>query len=193
MKKVGKHGSEKQAGRKGGSISSKGADGFMSGKSPDWLLSILAEDKRHIRAFLALSVVLMCVFFIFAALSPAPNYAITNEGKGESVKAYMEIANTEFSRMRGLMFRDRIIPILFEFNSTGTYPIHSNFVKAEFDAVYLSEGGEVVEIFRKIPPSTQFISPQKPARYLLELPVETFDALSIEVGDKISWKKLGGK
>lgn len=200
-----KHGAKKQAGRKSGNSSSGGraaesrarrasggrAEKFLSGKSPEWLVFILAEDKRHIRAFLALSVVLMCVFFIFAALSQPPNFVISNESKGESVKAYMEIASNDFSRMRGLMFRDRIIAILFDFNSNGKYPIHSNFVAAPFDAVYLSEGGEVVEIFRKIPPSTQLVSPQKPARYLLELPVETFDALSIEAGDKISWKKIG--
>ena len=193
MGKVENHGAKNKSGRKSGSVLSKGAGTFLSGKSPGWLVSFLAEDKRYLRAFLALSVVLMCTFLIFAALSQQPNYAISNASKGKSVATYMEIANTEFSRMRGLMFRDRIIAILFVFNSTGTYPIHSNFVAAPFDAVYLSENGTVVEIFRKIPPATQLVTPQKPARYLLELPTDTFDSLSIQVGDELVWKKISDK
>ena len=159
--------------------------------APERLLLRLAKNKRHIAAFLALSVVLMCALLIFAAIASQPNFVLSNKRSGESAKVYMEIADNDFARMRGLMFRDKIIPILFVFGSDGTYPIHSNFVKAPFDAVYISADGHVVEIFRKIPPATQLVSPKKPARYLLELPTDVFDTLSIQVGDEILWKKLG--
>jgi len=181
----------KKHGKAKGSGSGK-ASGSLA-RNPEWLVSWLAANKRHIAAFFALSVIIVCAFFVFAALSQQPNYTITNASKGKSVKTYMEIADNDFARMRGLMFRDKIIPILFVFGSDGTYPIHSNFVKAPFDAVYLSENGTVVEIFRKIPPATQLVSPKKPARYLLELPTDTFDSLSIQVGDELVWKKIGEK
>lgn len=154
------------------------------------------EENKHLLAALplklavfALLVVLMCAFFIFRLQAKQPNFAIRNAAKGKSALVYMEIADSSFARMRGLMFREKIIPILFVFDSEGIYPIHSNFVKAPFDAVYLSPEGRVVEVFRKIPPATQLVQPTKKAKFLLELPTEVFDSLSIEEGDIIDWEK----
>lgn len=137
---------------------------------------------------LMLVVVLLLCAFVLSSLPQQPNWEISNLSKKKSVRTYMEVADTALSKMRGLMFRDRIIAILFKFDSDGKWAIHSNFVKAPFDAVYLSGDGEVVEVFRKIPPNTALVSPKKDARYLLELPVETFDRLSIGVGDRLEWK-----
>ena len=119
-----------------------------------------------------------------------PNYLVANPPKGKSVKILLEIADNELSRMRGLMFREKIVPILFVFGFEGKFPIHSHFVVAEFDAVYLSSGGAVNEIFRKIPPNTTLVSPKKASSYLLELPVEMTDRLQIKVGDRLEWKKI---
>jgi len=120
-------------------------------------------------------------------------YEIANAARKKRVSAELEIADTDFSRMRGLMFRDRIIPILFTFGGPGLFPIHSHFVKYEFDAVYLSPEGRVVEVFRKVPPNTNLVSPTKVAGYLLELPVDVFDELKIGEGDSLAWKELKGK
>jgi len=150
------------------------------GKKPARLISLLVLG----------TVALMCGMFVFSAIGQIPNYSISNKSKLARADTHMEIADSDFYRMRGLMFRDRIIAMLFVFNSDGIYPIHSNFVAAPFDAVYLSSEGKVTEIVRKIPPGTQLVVPKKPARYLLELPPEIFDSLSIEVGDEITWKKL---
>jgi len=122
---------------------------------------------------------------------PSPNYSLSNISKKKSEKISLEIADNEFSRMRGLMFRGKIIPILFIFGYEGKFPIHSHFVKSEFDAIYVSQGGTVVEVFRRIPPEQDRISPQKDSSFLLELPPELTDRLKIEVGDKVEWKKLG--
>jgi uncharacterized membrane protein (UPF0127 family) len=137
--------------------------------------------------------VLMVLLMVASQLPKQPSHIISNSGSGKSASVYMEIAADDFSRMRGLMFRDRIIPILFVFGSPGLFPIHSHFVKAQFDAVYLSPEGKVVEIFRKIPPNTNLVSPTKQAGYLLELPVETFDQLKIKEGDTIAWKEIREK
>ncbi len=112
---------------------------------------------------------------------------LSNLSKKESIVADAEIADTEFSRMRGLMFREKIIPILFIFGSPGIYQIHSYFVKGEFDAIYISEGKVVTEVFRNIPPGTPLVTPKEKAKYLLELPVALTDRLAIKVGDRLDF------
>ena len=121
------------------------------------------------------------------------NYELSNPAREKSVKAELEIADTEFSRMRGLMFRDEIVPILFVFGFEGIFSIHSYFVKGEFDAVYLAADGRVTEVFRRVPPNTALVRPKKSSSMLLELPVKMTDALCIEEGDVLRWKRVGKK
>ena len=118
-------------------------------------------------------------------------YELVNAAKKKRVKAGLEIADTNVKRMRGLMFRDEIVPILFIFGYEGTFSIHSYFVKKEFDAIYLSSDGKVTEIYRRIPPNTALVSPKRKSSFLLELPVKMTDALCIEVDDALEWKRLG--
>ncbi|MFA6214783.1 MAG: DUF192 domain-containing protein [Candidatus Micrarchaeia archaeon] len=118
-------------------------------------------------------------------------HEIANATKKKRVKAGLEMADTDFKRVRGLMFRNDIVPILFVFGFKGIFPIHSYFVKGEFDAIYLSAGGSVTEMFRRIPPNTALVAPKKKSSFLLELPVKMTDALCIEEGDVLRWKRLG--
>ena len=153
-------------------------------------------DKKHLRILKVSAALLVCIvvgFMLFKTAFPEPNYKISNLSEKKSENTYMEIANTTASRIRGLMFREKIISILFIFDSDDIYPIHSNFVIDKFDAVYLSSNKTVLEIFRKIPPSTQRVTPTKKARYLLELPVDMTDRLNISVGDRLSWKEIEKK
>ncbi|MFA6328067.1 MAG: DUF192 domain-containing protein [Candidatus Micrarchaeia archaeon] len=123
----------------------------------------------------------------------AAMHEISNETRKKRVKAGLEIAGTNFARMRGLMFRDEIVPILFVFGYEGIFPIHSYFVKKEFDAVYLASGGSVNEIYRRIRPNTALVTPKKDSAFLLELPVKMTDRLCIEEGDVLKWKRVGGR
>ena len=116
-------------------------------------------------------------------------HTITNTAKKKSIKAELEIADTDFARMRGLMFREEIVPILFVFGYVGIFSIHSYFVKKEFDAVYLAADGTVNEIFRRVPPNTAIVRPKKKSAFLLELPVQMTSKLCIEEGDVLRWKK----
>lgn len=146
-------------------------------------------------AFAAGLVVLVVATILALAYSAKerPNYELSNLTKSRSEKISLEIANDSFSQMRGLMFRDRIVPMLFIFGSSGIFPIHSHFVKAEFDAVYVGKEGVVNEVYRKIPPDTPLVQPKKNSSYLLELPVDLTDRLAIEEGDAVGWKRLDGK
>ena len=117
-------------------------------------------------------------------------YEIANVTKKKRVKAGLEIADTDFKRVRGLMFRNEIVPILFVFGYDGIFSIHSYFVKKEFDAVYLAKDGRVNEVYRRIPPNIALVLPKKKSSFLLELPVKMTDALCIEEGDVLRWKRL---
>ncbi|GEM_PF-650852 len=151
----------------------------------------MVEGKTKSTANLPFTVLLICmvVAIVLLAGSGTPDTELSNISNGKSEKIRLEIADDDFSRMRGLMFRPKTVPILFVFDSEDIHPIHSNFVKQEFDAVYLSEGKGVMEIFRKIPPNTKLVTPTKKASFLLELPCEMTDRLGIKVGDKLSWEK----
>ncbi|MEM4348452.1 MAG: DUF192 domain-containing protein [Candidatus Anstonellaceae archaeon] len=110
-------------------------------------------------------------------------YIVSNLSKKIHLKMKMEVAKTRLQQMRGLMFRKEIIPMLFIFESEGKHPIHSFFVPACFDAIYLSKEFVVREIFRRIQPNTLLICPSENAKFLLELPCKLSSRLKIEVGD----------
>ncbi len=90
-----------------------------------------------------------------------------------------EIADSLFSRARGLMFRKNSKRILFIFNKEGIYPIHSYFVFFKFDAIYLDKNMKIVEIFKGVKPFTALIKPSKKAMYLLEMEVESVKNLKL--------------
>jgi uncharacterized membrane protein (UPF0127 family) len=92
-----------------------------------------------------------------------------------------ETAFTFFEKVRGLMFRKKIVPILFDFGTEATHGIHSFFVCAPFYAVYLSNSGEVIEKF-PVRPNEAYRCNSSPARYLLELG-----------GSEAEWFKKGDK
>lgn len=110
-------------------------------------------------------------------------YIVSNLSKKVRVKTKIEVAKTKLEQTRGLMFRNKIVPMLFVFPKEGNYPIHSFFVPDKFDAVYLSKSLQVQEIFRAIPPNTWLVVPSKKSKFLLELPCELSLRLKIEVAD----------
>ena len=99
-----------------------------------------------------------------------------------------EIADSIFSRARGLMFRKKPKRILFTFEKEGIYPIHSWFVFFRFDAVYLDENMKIVEIFENIKPFTALIKPSKKAKYLLEMEAESVKKLKLHRNNIIKTK-----
>ncbi|MFA5381549.1 MAG: DUF192 domain-containing protein [Candidatus Micrarchaeia archaeon] len=99
-----------------------------------------------------------------------------------------EIANTFFSKVRGLMFRKNPKRILFIFDKEGIYSIHSFFVFFKFDAIYLDKNMKIVEIFKNIKPFTPLIKPTKKAKYLLEMEVESVKKLNLHKNITIKTK-----
>jgi len=96
------------------------------------------------------------------------------------------LAKTAFDKTLGLMFKSKAIPLLFEFDGEATTrnSIHSFFCPV-FDAVFLDSQKRVVCVFERIQPFKLFITPHKPARFLIELPAG--ESRKISIGDKLVW------
>ncbi len=90
------------------------------------------------------------------------------ENKRNAKKLECENAFTTLQKIRGLMFRKKIVPLIFDFNYEGVHGIHSFFVCAPFYAIYLSSAGKVTDKFR-VCPNTAYRKNSFPARYLLEV------------------------
>lgn len=85
-------------------------------------------------------------------------------------------------QIRGLMFRAKPVPILFDFGGEAIHPIHSLFVFFPFYAIYISKEKKVLEKAR-IQPFRLLHKNSTPARYLLETDVKTGDSFS--PGDEV--------
>jgi len=104
---------------------------------------------------------------------------------GEKEIEIDEIAKSFYSKMKGLMFRQRPKRILFIFDKEDIHPIHSIFVFFTFDAVYLNEDMKIVEIFKNIKPFTLIIRPTKKAKYLLEMEKGSVKNFKLHKKDRI--------
>ncbi len=106
----------------------------------------------------------------------------------ENTQNHKRIKCTEafslFQKMRGLMFRKKTIPILFDFFNDGLYAIHSFFVPEPFYAIYMSSSGKVVDKFRVVP-SEAYRKNSVPARYLLE--IDESNAVYFNKGDMVKF------
>jgi len=97
-------------------------------------------------------------------------------------------ADTFLKKVKGLMFKKKIEKgLLFDLKKEKKLgaSIHSFFVFTEFDAVFLDENMEIVDINKGIKPFTPLIIPEKPSRYILELPPGKTDQENLEKGKTI--------
>ncbi len=74
-------------------------------------------------------------------------------------------------KFRGLMFRSRNTQnLFFEFTTPKQRAIHSYFVFFPFLALWLDESNHVID-YHIVKPFTALVKPKKPAKSLLELPL----------------------
>jgi len=107
---------------------------------------------------------------------------VENTVNGKKVEC--EDAITLSAKLRGLMFRKKIVPILFDFHLDDIHPIHSFFVRFPFYAIYLSSSGKVVDKFRVVPFEAHRQNSNS-ARYLLEIDEER--AGWFKIGDRVKF------
>lgn len=98
-----------------------------------------------------------------------------------------------FFKARGLMFTKPLSngsALILESPTEGILDtsIHMMFVFYPLNIVWLNSNKEVVDIQRKVRPFKLWLSPKKPAKYVLELPCSTN---CIKLGDKLEFKQKG--
>lgn len=104
---------------------------------------------------------------------------VVNENVINNIK--IDIANNSFTRMKGLMFKKEIINGLL---ITPCNSIHTFFMKADIDVIYLNKKGEVVRI-------DKCMIPWKIGKIIfkafavLELPSGSIDKYNIKLNDII--------
>lgn len=100
-----------------------------------------------------------------------------------------KFANTYFKRFKGLMFEkkenfDYALIFEFPFESRIKTSLHMLFVFFEINVVFLNSKKEVVDK-TTLKPWTINYTPKKPAKFVIEAPIKTFE--KIKNKDKINW------
>ena len=109
---------------------------------------------------------------------------ISNKTK-EKVLAENFLECTSFwQQTRGMMFRKKVIPLIFSFQKQQNISLHSFFCPGNMDLVFLNEDWKVVELKREWPPRSRYKS-ERSALFLLELPAGSIWRSDTKVGDLI--------
>lgn len=111
-----------------------------------------------------------------------------NKDSKQVVATEIEVADSFWSRFRGLMFRRKFDPgecILFKFPKERKFGIHTFFVFFPIDVIYLNADFEVVEMEEGLSPWSSY-SPNENADFLIELPEGVIHESGLEVGDKLA-------
>lgn len=96
----------------------------------------------------------------------------------------VNIADTFFSRLKGLMFRSK--PLIEEgLLITPCNSIHMCFMSFPIDAVFLNKQGEIINMVEGIKP-WRFIKPVRSASSVLELPAGSIRELKLNLGDSLA-------
>lgn len=109
---------------------------------------------------------------------------IVNFTKKMLIAQTFEECRTFWEQVKGMMFRERVVPLLFRFSSSQNVSLHSWFCPDAMDLVFLDESWTVVEVFSEWETRSSYKS-SNPAMFLLELPVGTVARTNTEVGDVV--------
>ncbi len=104
-----------------------------------------------------------------------------------------EIADTEQSRSKGLMFREHLDPgcgMLFIFEEEGFHWMWMKNCKIPLDIIWLSQEGKIIHIENSVPPciegeNCRTVGPFKRSLYVLELKAGTALQSSLKQGDEL--------
>lgn len=100
----------------------------------------------------------------------------------------VEIADDAAERAKGLMFREELaedLGLLFVFEYAGRQSFWMKNTPLPLDLVFIAENGRVVAIRQGEPFSEIPISPEPPARFVLELGQGTAKKLGLRIGTRL--------
>jgi uncharacterized membrane protein (UPF0127 family) len=107
----------------------------------------------------------------------------------------VEIANSYFKRLKGLMFKKNINKGLILKVPKSRYSkrssMHMFFMRISLDVLFINEENKVYEMVTLKP--WKIYSPKKPAKYVVELKKDSINTKNIEINDEIIIKTLSEK
>lgn len=151
---------------------------------------------------LTLLAALILLFFysdIFNEKENTDEYMFKKEGElvisdstgNEKVKLEIEIADTEFDRQLGLMFRKEMEErqgMLFIFLTEGEQSFWMRNTYLPLDIIFINSGKEIVTIHKNTEPLSDKSYPSsEAAKYVLEVNAGFTERYNISQGDKISF------
>jgi uncharacterized protein len=102
---------------------------------------------------------------------------------GACIAERVEIANTAWTRLCGLMFRRALASghALWIRPCNG---VHTFWMRFAIDVIYLDREMRVVKLIENLRPF-RFTLPQRAARSVIELPAHTITQAGIQIGDQL--------
>ncbi|MBS1167612.1 MAG: hypothetical protein H6R00_3637 [Proteobacteria bacterium] len=160
-------------------------------------MSEVTSWRLLIRALAAGLVAAIAILYFFGNGSSAgqgdnpvgPRSSLSIETPTGVYPYQVEVADTDESRSRGLMFRREVTPgtgMLFDMGGTRdvAFWMHNTFVP--LDIVFISEKGRVVSIAHGAKPQSDTRIPsQSPVRFVLELPTPEAKRIGLAIGDQV--------
>ncbi len=113
---------------------------------------------------------------------------LINITKNKIISEEFEECSTFWEQTKGMMFRKKVVPLVFSFKKEQVVRLHSFFCPGAIDLVLLNEDWLVVELCSEWPVKSSFVSENK-CMFLLELPVGSIAESNTELGDVIHIKR----
>ncbi|BCX13894.1 MAG: hypothetical protein KatS3mg085_426 [Candidatus Dojkabacteria bacterium] len=157
----------------------------------------------------AIATVISVFFAVLIALGVGENFLNNNEANqdiqlnaipSENIeiiapngkKIFVEIADDNTERQRGLMFRDYLpedAGMLFVFEKEQTLNFWMKNTYIPLDIIFLDADKKVVKIHTNTMPNqtTEIYSSEKPAKYTLEVNAFWTEKNGIKIGDRFIW------
>lgn len=152
------------------------------------------------RWFVALTLILALFAALPGSAQPQTGLPVSDlviHSAGGPRKFKVELANTDASRSRGMMFRSQMAPdagMLFDFFTEQPASFWMRNTLIPLDMLFIKADGTILNIHqRAIPHDETSISSAGPVRAVLELNGGTASRLGIKPGDKVDHAIFGRK
>jgi len=104
----------------------------------------------------------------------------------------LEVASTKEARLQGLMHRKVLAAdhgMLFVFEESAIYPFWMKDTFIPLDIVWLSDNWQIVFVKTNARPlDASFLTPTRPARYVMEFNAGTVERLGLRIGEFVTVK-----
>jgi len=118
---------------------------------------------------------------------------LAKKSQKEIVKIDIEIADNDFERTRGLMYRVSLpdnAGMLFMFENSGPRSFWMRNTYISLDIIFADEKKKIVAIHRHAEPLSYEAIRAKTARYVIEVNAGFCDKHTINVGDSITFQRI---